>query len=250
MAKLKPWPTPGPSSVDGRGDSAAGHHEALVVAPAPVQFLDLVRRSVARNVSQARPPDVADAVRGTGRKVHRGIGSDDLLLATGERFSAALEDVVHRFDRTMLVESRAPARSDVDDCDDEFPRANVARRDELVGEAPISLESLRLLAWYDLHGSAAVCKVRRAFGVSVSAGRCTRVKGIPMGSRRDGPRRGPRLHADRVYRRTRCYDRPVPRTRREVCRHLGGRDRSGRAHPRGARRAIWLPPARTRGCPA
>src|SRR2546429_5491850 len=31
----------GPSSVEGRGDSAAGHHEALVLAPAPVQFLDL-----------------------------------------------------------------------------------------------------------------------------------------------------------------------------------------------------------------
>src|SRR5438309_436932 len=80
-----------------------------------------------------------------------------------------LENVVHRLHCAVLVEPRAPARSDVDDRDDEFSRADVARGDDLVGQAPISLESLRLLAWYDLHGPAVVRKVRRAFGVSVPA---------------------------------------------------------------------------------
>src|SRR3989440_8003847 len=132
--------------------SAAGRHEAFVLAPTPVQFLDLVWRSVAREVSEACLPDVADAVRGTCGEVHGRIGSQDLLLVTGEHLSPALENVVHRLDGAVLVEPRAPARSDIDDRDDEFPGADVGRSDELVGQAPVSLESLRLLAWYDLHG--------------------------------------------------------------------------------------------------
>src|SRR5438034_9979484 len=117
-------------------------------------------------------------MRGTCGEVHRRVGSEDLLLVAGQHFSPALENVVHRLHRAVLVESRAPARSDVDDCNDEFSRADVGRSDELVGQATVSLESLRLLTWYDLQGPAVVRKVRRAFGVSVSVRAGQGLKGV------------------------------------------------------------------------
>src|SRR5207244_8841877 len=92
-----------------------------MLPPTPVQFLDLVRGSVAREVSQTSPPDVTNAVRGTRREVHGRIRPQDLLLVAGQHLSPALENVVHRLHRAVLVEPRAPARSDVDDGDDEFP---------------------------------------------------------------------------------------------------------------------------------
>src|SRR6267143_3463173 len=66
----------------------------------------------------------------------------------------------------MLVERGAPSGSHLDDRDDELPRADVARSDELIRGAAIALERFGFLPRDDLHGSAAVCKARGAFGVS------------------------------------------------------------------------------------
>src|SRR6267143_3173203 len=175
-AALKPWPV---RRRLARGQvSAAGRDKAFVLAPTPVQFLDLIWRSVAGEVSQACPSDVPDAVRGTCREVHGCVRSEDLLLVTGQHLSSALENIIHRFHRAMLVEPRASARTDVHQRDDEFSRADVAGSDDLIGQAPVPLESLRLLSWYDLHRPAVVCKVQRAFGVSVSGRAAEGLKGV------------------------------------------------------------------------
>src|SRR6266571_2528087 len=135
-----------------RRRSAARHHEALVLAPALVQLLDLVRRRVAREVPQAGAADVPDPVRAAGGEVHGRVGTEDLRLAAGGHLAAALDDEVHRLDRAVLVDRRAAARADVDEGDHELPRADRARADQLVGEALVPLQGLGGLAVDDLHG--------------------------------------------------------------------------------------------------
>src|SRR5207237_10502288 len=97
---------------------------------------------------------------------HRGVGAEDFLLVPGKDLAAALEDVVHRFDRAVFVRTRAPSRPNLDHGDDELARPDVRRRVELIGKAPVPLERLRLLAWHDLHSPAPVSTGRRALRVS------------------------------------------------------------------------------------
>src|SRR2546425_5679746 len=146
-----------------------------MLAPALVQLLDLVRRRVAREVPQARAADVSNPVRAAGGKVHRRVGTEDFRLAAGGDLPTALDNEVHRLDRAVLVDRRAPARADVDEGDHELPRADRARADQLVGEGLVPLQSLRGLAAHDLHGPNAGRNGGGPFGGSHEAVR-TNVK--------------------------------------------------------------------------
>src|SRR5206468_3962242 len=72
---------------------------------------------------------------------------------------------------------RGPAcslRANVDDGHEELPRSDVVGTHELIREALVPLQRLRVFAAHDLHASTFVRKERGAFGVSASAAR-TRV---------------------------------------------------------------------------
>src|SRR5436309_745443 len=76
--------------------------------------------------------------------------------------------------RLVRMERRAPSGWDVDHGDEELRRSVVVRADDLIREALIALQRLRVFAVHDLHASPAVRKEWGSFGVSVSTAR-TRV---------------------------------------------------------------------------
>src|SRR5207245_5863233 len=138
--------------------STAGHHEAFVPLPTPIEIFDLIRRRVAGHIPETSLADIPDSVRRAGREVDRRVGPQDLVFPPRRHLAAALEDVVHRLDRAVLVDRRAPSGADVDHGDEELPRPDVVRADDLIRETLVALQRLRVFAVHDLHASPVVRK--------------------------------------------------------------------------------------------
>src|SRR2546422_11417949 len=115
----------------GPARSAAGHHEAFVPLPTPIEIFDLIRRRVSRQIPETSLADIPDSVRRAGREVDRCVVAWDLVFPPRGHLAAALEDVVHRLDRAVLMDRRAPSGANVDHGDEELPGSDVVWGDDL-----------------------------------------------------------------------------------------------------------------------